>query len=572
MVTMLITLTCLFFIPKMSLKHHEKNTVLLLLPDLNSDPILIQIWKDAAQKEGIQLEVMTDNEFRLPINQQHLYYKGIILSDSIHARMSRSLADNLKSYVNTGGHVMLVYDAGTQNLQGQPYQKGSLFSSILHVDYGTLVMSGEQTNIMTSTVGQSDVVLKQLGVLPENFTLTAPDTHLYIGSHELFYALSSSEYGPLMYQHFLTKPINTNIPLILTTPDHQFIAGIKSFGKGDILFVNLPLTFLSLGKDTMLMHIFLRHFATHILKLSIPGPIHKKSPLLVSVSLPKNKPSVRAIENKKPLVKQAKTKTKTTPFILTKSHRQHNLKHATMPPMPIMGYVEGGALYGYLTSGYGTWSNQYLRTFAQISPKNSVGLLVTNNYEYREHGDYIALEQVHVFNENWYTNFNIGTSNSSIYLPKYNIGGKVFRKLMPNRALVAYLGVRAYRWRPTYSTQDINPGLIYYFKKPWIVEMGTYINRSNPGNIYSASVYTVVTQGSNKHHYLTLRLGIGKEAYLPLGTGVPAAVGYFSTVVTGTWRQWWGCNWGTNIAVENYYNPFYKRYAATVGLFKDFSI
>ncbi len=251
--------------------------------------------------------------------------------------------------------------------------------------------------------------------------------------------------------------------------------------------------------------------------------------------------------------------------------KKYLVKQARMK-CPITGYVEGGGLYGYLTSGYGIWSNQYLRGFAHIDNKNSVGLLASNNYEYKEHADYIALDQVHVFNEDWYINLSVGTSNKSIYLPNYSIGGKVFRKLKANRTLVTYLGVHAYRWRPIYSTQDINPGFIYYFQKPWIVELGTYINRSNPGGIYSASVYTVVTQGRDKNHYLTLRLGIGKEAYLPVGIGIPAAVGYFSAVITGTWRQWWGRDWGTNIVVENYNNPFYKRYGAAVGVFKEFSI
>ena len=239
---------------------------------------------------------------------------------------------------------------------------------------------------------------------------------------------------------------------------------------------------------------------------------------------------------------------------------------------PITGYVEGGALYGYLTSGYGIWSNQYLRGFAHIDNKNSLGLFASNNYEYREHGDYAVVDQLHTFNEEWNTRVSMGISNKSIFVPKYYMGGTVFRKLKTNRALVPYFGVHAYWWRPIYSTQDINPGIVYYFQKPWIVELGTFINRSNPGSIYSASVYAVAIQGRDKEHYLTLRLGVGKEAYLPLGAGIPAAVGYFSAVITGTWRQWWGRDWGTNIVAENYNNPFYKRYSASVGVFKDFSI
>ncbi len=239
---------------------------------------------------------------------------------------------------------------------------------------------------------------------------------------------------------------------------------------------------------------------------------------------------------------------------------------------PIQGYVEGGALYANLTSNYGIWSNQYLRGLVRIDNKNNLGFLATHNYEFREHGDYAVIDETHMFNDEWTTRLSMGISNKSFFVPKYYIGGTVFKKPQENKAWIPYFGIHAYWWRPVYATQSINPGVIYYFQKPWIVELGAYINRSAPGNIYSASVYAVATEGREKEHYITLRVGIGKEAYLPLGAGVPAAVGYFSAVVTATWRQWWGRDWGTNIVGENYNNPFYKRYGASVGIFKDFSI
>ena len=239
---------------------------------------------------------------------------------------------------------------------------------------------------------------------------------------------------------------------------------------------------------------------------------------------------------------------------------------------PVNGYVEGAVIYGHLTNGYGIWFNQYVKAFAQVDPKNAVGLLLANDYEFNQHGDYAVADQIHIINEEWYTHVGMGISNHSFFVPKYYIGGSVFRKLLLNRPLIAYLGAHAYWWRPVASNQDINPGVIYYFQKPWIVELGAFFNRSEPGTVYSASGYVVLTEGRVKDHFFILRFGFGREAYVPLGSNIPGVLGFPSTVVTATWRQWWGKNWGTNMVGENYNNPFYKRYGVNIGLFMDFSV
>lgn len=234
------------------------------------------------------------------------------------------------------------------------------------------------------------------------------------------------------------------------------------------------------------------------------------------------------------------------------------------------GYVEGAVLYGHLTNGYGDWVNQYIKSFVQINNNNGVGLQLAHDYEYGEHGDYAVGDLLHIINEDWYTSFGLGISNKTIFVPKYYIGGAVFRKFSATHRWIAYLGAHAYWWRPVYKTEDINPGLIYYFEKAWVIEIGTLLNQSNPGNVYSAAGYIAVTQGRVKEHYLTLRYGFGKEAYLPLGINVPGAVGYISNVITATWRQWWGQSFGTHIVGEAYTNKFYNRYGISIGLFKDF--
>lgn len=266
MIAMLVTFTLTVVVPETITKFNQPSidALLLLVPDLNTEPALIQAWKNMAAVEGIHLDIQTDNEFLLPIHQQHINYQGIIIPDTIHNRMSRVLAKQLKSYVQHGGQLLLVYDAGTQSPLGRAYKDGSLFSDMLHFNYGVLGKPHE-SGIVVDPVGQSNAILRQIGI-PPGKCMVDEDSKTLV-PNEPFCAISSYVYGPLGYQHFKTKPIKNDISLLLTTLDHQYIAGVRPFGRGQVLFVNLPLTYLYLNTDAMPMQVFLHYFAFDILKL-----------------------------------------------------------------------------------------------------------------------------------------------------------------------------------------------------------------------------------------------------------------------------------------------------------------
>ena len=262
-IAMLITLTMLAIVPAIvtQSKSHTDDSLLLLIPDENVNSLMTEGWKNIAAEEGLHLDIQTDTEFLLPYNQQHVHrHPGIILPDSIHEKMSLSLAESLKDYVKNGGQLMLIYDAGTRNLQGKPYKKGALFSDMLHLQYGA-----GKGGIENAPVGQNKRAMDELGIPPgkciidEESNISIPD--------DLFCAISSYGYGALTYPHFVTKPVKQNIPLLLTTLDHQFIAGSLPFGQGQVLFINLPLTHLWWNTDAMPMHLFLHYFAIDMLGL-----------------------------------------------------------------------------------------------------------------------------------------------------------------------------------------------------------------------------------------------------------------------------------------------------------------
>jgi len=235
------------------------------------------------------------------------------------------------------------------------------------------------------------------------------------------------------------------------------------------------------------------------------------------------------------------------------------------------GYIEGGFESDILTGDNGVWRNQYIKGALQTDSKNNWVGEIDHDFEFGERAFYAEVENTHIINDKWFSNLGLGLSDNSTFVPKYYIGATISRKFLKEQNLVVYLGGHAYWWRPIpTSTQDLNPGISYYFESPWILEGGALLNRFHPGAIYSTSYYVSVTQGREKDHLYTLRYDFGREGYQTTGPGSPVVTNYPSTDLTATWRQWIDKNWGFNISAEAYWNPFYQRYGITVGLFRDF--
>lgn len=77
--------------------------------------------------------------------------------------------------------------------------------------------------------------------------------------------ISGYVYGPLTYPSFVTQGTTTG-SVLLSSAAHGLVASSRSVGSGNVLFVNMPLTYLKLSEDAMPMHGFLHWFARNVLK------------------------------------------------------------------------------------------------------------------------------------------------------------------------------------------------------------------------------------------------------------------------------------------------------------------
>ncbi|MFM8865062.1 MAG: hypothetical protein ACKOFG_09110, partial [Limnohabitans sp.] len=83
-------------------------------------------------------------------------------------------------------------------------------------------------------------------------------------------AWSGYQIGPLLYPSYVTQGDFGQLPgqrVLATSPQFGLVAGVNPVGAGQVLFVNLPLTYLKGRTDALMMHGFLHHFVREVLQL-----------------------------------------------------------------------------------------------------------------------------------------------------------------------------------------------------------------------------------------------------------------------------------------------------------------
>lgn len=102
-----------------------------------------------------------------------------------------------------------------------------------------------------------------------------PDDH-YLATAEPAYdtphAVVNYGYNVLSYPSYVTRgPFDGET--LLASPYHGLMVGTRSYGAGRVLFVNLPLVYLKLRTDGMLMHGLIDYFSRRMLNLPQLTPV-----------------------------------------------------------------------------------------------------------------------------------------------------------------------------------------------------------------------------------------------------------------------------------------------------------
>jgi len=241
---------------------------------------------------------------------------------------------------------------------------------------------------------------------------------------------------------------------------------------------------------------------------------------------------------------------------------------AAVPERILTNFVEAGGSYRELSNDYGHWTGGYARGVVVVGA-NTVNAEVNEQYEFGDTGAYMAAGDTYVFNSDWYGSLTLGTSAGGFFWPRFRSDGFINRKWSERKQFITTVGFGYYMAKDVHRDSSLFVGGTYYFRKPWLLEGGVRLNVSNPGAVFSPFGFLALTQGRNKHHYVSLNAGAGQEGYQIIGP-TTVLTSFASQTVTLTWRQWLGSNWGVNVVADYYHNPFYERYGGVIGVFREF--
>jgi Polysaccharide deacetylase len=248
------------------------DRLLLLVPDgISFSNPKVTMWLDAGSEEGLHVVAVHDSEFLRPLWGESKC-AGVILPDSIHQQASDLFVATLHRFVADGGKLMLVYDAGTFSLNGSYPTEHSRLSDLAGVNYARYNELGDKT-IQWSKITSTNATVSQLGIPPGKyypFHAEAAASALKDGppispSGTFEVELRRYKYGDLQYPSFVTS--GNYGGEVLFHSSNGLVAGQQSYQKGAVLFVNLPLGYLKGSTDGLLLHAFLKYFASHTLSL-----------------------------------------------------------------------------------------------------------------------------------------------------------------------------------------------------------------------------------------------------------------------------------------------------------------
>lgn len=234
----------------------EQRLILLVADGMDPSTAQVRLWTDAANETGLPLRVMHASEFLRP-QLWPTKAAGIVLPDGLLRRASRSLTERLDHYVRSGGNLMVVYDAATllQN-GGDASDHRALLSDLVGVDYALYHELGTALTVREPLHGDP-ALLRELHVPPGKYMPVGEAGPATITAYH---------YGEIAYPAFVTRGRYQG-RVLLAGKNGNLAAGLHRAGRGQVLFVNLPLGYLKQRTDGMLLHGFLAWYGEHVVGL-----------------------------------------------------------------------------------------------------------------------------------------------------------------------------------------------------------------------------------------------------------------------------------------------------------------
>jgi hypothetical protein len=222
-------------------------------------PHILQAYESVLDEEGVPYEEI-DAYMLLSLNVEDIIKSkpAIVFPDTISQILPEELKPWVQGYLRRGGSIAIVYDAGTRTQKGAFFER-SLFSDIVKINYITYSRLGKDAYtvgyVKMDHGGSSDFFQIPPGKI---------DDGLLLGG----YAYGKLEY-PIARNELLDGFNSEEIYATAVTKSKQKfpILVLKNYGRGNVLYVNLPLGHLKAHSDDLPLRAILRTFLFKVVKI-----------------------------------------------------------------------------------------------------------------------------------------------------------------------------------------------------------------------------------------------------------------------------------------------------------------
>lgn len=238
-----------------SLLEDGFSVLILYNPVLHkSQPGILRTYEKVLGEEKVPYQSVTpyvilSRDYKMVLQSKPV----IIIPDSIAEVLSKDVKLWLINYILDGGDVLFVYDAGIKNRQGA-YLKEGLFTEFLGFNYINYDIFGESTYTW-GNIQFKDSENSEFFGIPEKFL--DGDGFLMWYAKENFERIKS----PVARIKKQNIPEENIYAYTITDEQEKYPAIVSaSYGKGKLLYVNLPLGYLGVYLDELPLRAVLRTF------------------------------------------------------------------------------------------------------------------------------------------------------------------------------------------------------------------------------------------------------------------------------------------------------------------------
>ena len=156
-----------------------------------------------------------------------------------------------------------------------------------------------------------------------------------------------------------------------------------------------------------------------------------------------------------------------------------------------------------------------------------------------------------------------------VYYPKRRYDIRAYWKLPPEQKFIIDAGYTRFDLGAPGHGQIFSTGALYYHGK-WVFDADLFINRSQPGDLYSASGLVSVQHGREGHSWLGATVGGGRELYQLAGQ-TPFEARFMSYSFSAFYRRWLSKNAGVVFSGQ-FLNKLdaYRQAGGSASLFFEF--